>query len=67
MLYSKQKVFCNCCGKELFIELPAMMGGSFLRFRVCSEKCIREMRWREALSILGKEYEPDPQAIQNDK
>jgi hypothetical protein len=61
MIYSKQKIFCNCCGKEMDIEFPNVMGGKFLGYRVCSTKCIQEIRWRETLSILGKEYYPNPQ------
>lgn len=58
-LYSKQKVFCNCCGKECFTELPGgMMGGKFLGYIVCSIECVREIRVREVYSMLGKEYEP---------
>lgn len=56
-LYSKQKIFCNSCGKEMFEELPRVYGN---HFKVCDRKCAREMDWRETLSILGKEYYPDP-------
>jgi hypothetical protein len=52
-MYSKQKVFCNCCGKELYIELPRMVGKEF---RCCSMECVREMNWRHTLSIMNKEY-----------
>jgi len=58
-LFSKQQIFCNCCGKECFTELPGgMMGGKFLGYLVCSIKCVREIKMREASSILGKEYIP---------
>ena len=36
-------------------ELPNVMGRA-----VCSGVCLREMNWRETLSILGKQYYPDP-------
>jgi hypothetical protein len=54
-MYSKQTVYCNCCGKKLDIELPKMMGRSF---KCCSRECIEEMRWRETLSIMGAKYHP---------
>jgi len=28
----------------------------------CDEECYREWNWREALSIVGKQYYPDPQS-----
>lgn len=62
-LFSKQKVFCNACGKELFIETPKMLGS---KFRVCSSICFSEMAWRDTLSILGKEYYPRPENKLND-
>lgn len=60
MRYSKQKFFCNCCGKELFCACTDLMGGSFLGWKVCSIECVREIRWRDTLSIMNKEYYPDP-------
>lgn len=62
-MYSKQKIFCNCCGKEMFIELPKVMGRTY---RVCSPVCIREMRWRDVLSTMGEEYSPDPDPYKED-
>lgn len=59
MLFSKQYIFCNCCGKKCFAELPGgMMGGKFLGYLVCSKECIYEIKMREAASILGSNYEP---------
>jgi hypothetical protein len=57
-LYSKQQIFCNCCGKECFTELPGGMmgGGRTFVYLVCTVECLREMRRRETNSILGKEY-----------
>lgn len=57
MIYSKQKFYCNACGKECFIEATAMLGR---HWRVCSIECIREAQWRETLSIMGVEYYPNP-------
>lgn len=65
-LFSKQQFFCNCCGKELLCEAGAVMGSKFLGWRVCSPKCVREIRWRETLSIMGKEYYPDPEPYKDD-
>ena len=63
MIYSKQKIFCNCCGREMFTELPNVFG---IKFRVCSKSCIREMQWRDTLSVMGKEYYPDPNPFKED-
>ena len=52
-LYSKQKIFCNACGKEFEKEYPLIIG---LKFKVCSHECVKEMEWRHALSIVGEEY-----------
>lgn len=60
-VYSKQKFYCNACGKELFCTINQMMGGKFLGGKVCSPTCVREFRWRETLSIMGTEYYPDPE------
>lgn len=67
MLFSKQKVFCNCCGKELFTQLPSGLMGGMTGYKVCSPSCIREMRWREVLSIMNKEYYPDPNPYKEDE
>lgn len=53
-LYSKQKIFCNACGKEEFRELPGMGR----EYKVCSIDCLRDMQYREINSILGKDYIP---------
>lgn len=60
-LYSKQQFFCNCCGKEMFCTSNGVMGGQSLGWRVCSPACIREIRWRDTLSMLGQDYYPDPE------
>jgi len=54
-IYSKQKVFCNSCGVEMLTELPDVIGREL---RVCSMDCLREMKWRQYLSNIGKEYKP---------
>jgi hypothetical protein len=59
-LWSKQIFYCNCCGKEMFCGANNVMGSNFLGWKVCSIGCVREIRWKETLSLLGKEYYPDP-------
>ena len=58
MLYSKQRWFCNICGKEQFSELH---GNRYTGAMLCSPKCNKEFHWRRSLSILGKEYHPNPE------
>jgi len=60
MLFSKMKWFCNCCGKEMDTVSSAAIGS---KFRTCSLECNREIEWRHTLSILGKEYTPDPNPV----
>lgn len=57
--YGKPKVFCNVCGCK--VEISKTCGGSFLGYRVCSPKCVREARWRDTLHTMGKDYRPDPE------
>lgn len=52
-IYSKQKWFCNNCGQEQFSEIPRSLGSTH---KCCSMDCVKEMSWKETLSILGKEY-----------
>lgn len=32
----------------------------WIKNAVCSKECNDEFHWRETLSIMGKEYYPDP-------
>lgn len=57
MIFSNQKWFCICCGKELFSPFVHAMGR---KYKVCSYECLREMDWRETLCIMGKDYYPQP-------
>jgi hypothetical protein len=54
-LYSKQLAYCNACGLRMEVALPNVMGRAW---RCCSIDCVREMQWRETLSIMGKPYMP---------
>lgn len=56
MIYSKQKTYCNICGKEMFVEIA----GGYYEGRFCSKICCEEFNWRKTLSSLGKEYYLDP-------
>lgn len=53
-MYSAQKLFCRACGKEMLTTFN-LWGGE-----VCSRRCSQELNWRRTLSILGKDYYPDP-------
>lgn len=55
-LFSKQQIFCNACGKEQHRELP----GIGKDYKTCSVRCLWEMQWRAVLSLMNKEYRPDP-------
>jgi len=56
-LYSKQVIYCNACGKKMEEEIPKVIGG-ISGFKVCGFDCMREMRWRETLSIMNRPYHP---------
>ena len=64
MNYSKQKLYCNLCGKEMFVAI-AQIGNFDGRF--CSIECLREFKWRETLSIMGKDYYPDPRIFEDNE
>lgn len=57
-LFSKQKWFCNICGQEQFSVINA---NQYVGAMLCSMECNREFRWRQTLSIMGKDYKPDPE------
>lgn len=58
MRYSNQQFFCRTCGIEMFCPTGANYGAE-----VCSSKCWNELKWRETLSIMNKEYYPDPREL----
>jgi len=51
-MFTKQKVFCNNCGKEFEANFQSYKG------IVCSKECFEDLDWKKTLSILGKEYYP---------
>lgn len=53
-LFSKQKVFCNACGKEFETAFTEFDG------QVCSRACDEELNWRRTLSAMGSVYYPKP-------
>ncbi len=54
-LFSKQKFYCNACGKEINKAVEDPYG-----ITVCGKECYEEIEWRRVLSIHGKEYYPRP-------
>ena len=57
-IYSKQVIYCNACGKKMEEEIPKVIGGCFSGFKVCTLECMREIQWRETLSIMNRPYHP---------
>jgi len=55
MKYIKIPVFCNNCGKSLFVEFSGLIGRNW---RVCSMDCHHEMEIKYACSIVGQEFDP---------
>ena len=55
-LFSKQKAFCNVCGKEFETDYQIYRG------IVCGKDCYHELEWRKVLSIMGKEYKPQSES-----
>jgi hypothetical protein len=55
-------IFCNACGRAIFCTLP-IIGETY---KVCSTECLREIKWRESLSIMGENYYPDPSISNQD-
>jgi len=53
--FTKQKVFCNVCGKD-FETSFGLYGGV-----VCGSDCFNELEWIKTLSIMGREYRPQPE------
>lgn len=53
--FTKQKVFCNICGKQFETSFGIYEG------KVCSFDCFDELKRLKILSMLGKEYYPDPE------
>jgi hypothetical protein len=52
-MYSKQKIFCNICGKLFDIQYTKMLGRNC---KVCSPECLDEYNWRDILSNMNQEY-----------
>jgi hypothetical protein len=54
-------MYCNCCGAKMHIALPRAVGRDY---KCCSMGCYQEMKWRETLSIIGKEYYLDTSNVE---
>jgi hypothetical protein len=61
MKYTDQKWFCQACGREMNAPLTGRWHN-----RTCSGRCFYEFEWRRTLSIMGKEYYPDPREYDAD-
>ncbi len=62
MRSSNQTWFCNNCGRKMFSPpAGAFLGGFGTHYSVCTIECSREMRWKDTLSMMGKEYYPQPE------
>lgn len=55
MMFSKQRWFCNACGKE---QNSVISANRWLGAMLCGTECIEEFKWRQTISIMGKEYYP---------
>jgi len=53
-MFSTMELFCQVCGKKFETDFMAYHA------RSCSRECYREFEWRKTLSIMGKDYYPDP-------
>lgn len=62
-MFSLQKGFCRICGKE--IEWSVGCWPPYTKKAVCGKECNKELNWRETLSIMGKEYYPDPTEVKD--
>lgn len=52
-LFSNQRWYCTACGARQESPMPQAMGREW---KVCSRECLGEIKWREVLSMMGKEY-----------
>lgn len=53
MMWSHQTFYCRACGLKMFTTI-----GADYSAQVCSKECWSEFKWRETLSIMGKQYYP---------
>lgn len=54
-LHTNCEIYCPICK-----ETMNYIHGYGYKLACCSKKCYLEFDWRLTLSILGKEYYPDP-------
>jgi hypothetical protein len=55
-LFSKQRYICCMCG----VETEGTCNENRFKRGVCGPACFAEKEWRSTLSLLGKDYYPDP-------
>jgi hypothetical protein len=61
-LFSKQKVYCQICGKEFETDFHSASSAGYGKGRpCCSKPCWEELEWRRTLALMGKEYMPQPE------
>lgn len=59
--YSEQEQFCRACGTKFHAQLVS----GYASRGCCSKDCFEEYNWRETLSIMGKDYYPQPKPPPN--
>lgn len=60
-MFSSQLIYCCVCGKQYKTDFGLFNGV------VCSWQCWDELKWRQALSIIGEEYKPMPEEVKINK
>ena len=51
-VFSQQEIRCQICGASFNTDFQSYQG------RVCNPECWKELEWRKALSVMGKDYRP---------
>ncbi len=59
MFWGNMELFCCICGKKFTCTVRNTTKGYFNQ-AACSRECLDEKDWRYTLSVMGKEYYPDP-------
>ena len=55
-IFSQQNIICCICGKKHTTNFNMCIGKGM----VCSWGCLRELKWRQILSIMGEKYYENP-------
>lgn len=61
-MFGDMNLSCCICGVAFSATVRNSFCGGKGHFyeAVCTKACLDEKKWRETLSIMGKEYCPDP-------